>query len=199
MDENILKQLWLNSCNDQQVEINPEKLILSISQKINNIEKSVRRRDRREIFIAACMILLFGWWLIIMPHLLSKIGAAIIIAGCVLVMIRLPLARRNNIKKDTASAINYHLMVSLQSVKRQIKLLDTVAWWYLLPFFAGAICFYYSFPVSFTSKAIYTITVAILYGYIYYINKREITKVLKPLEQNISKLLHELSEPESYN
>ena len=81
MDENILKQLWLNSCNDQQVEINPEKLILSISQKINNIEKSVRRRDRREIFIAACMILLFGWWLIIMPHLLSKIGAAIIIAG----------------------------------------------------------------------------------------------------------------------
>ena len=114
-------------------------------------------------------------------------------------MIRLPLARRNNIKKDTASAINYHLMVSLQSVKRQIKLLDTVGLVVSSSFFCRSNLLLLFFPVSFTSKAIYTITVAILYGYIYYINKREITKVLKPLEQNISKLLHELSKPESYN
>ncbi len=199
MDENMLKQLWLNSCNDQQVEINREKLIESVTQKIKSIDKSVRRRDGREIFIAVCLILLFGWWLIIMPRVLSKIGAAIIIAGCVLVIIRLLLARRNNIKEDTASAINYHLMVSHQSVKKQIKLLGTVAWWYLLPFFTGAICFYYSFPVSFMSKAIYTMIVAILYGYIYYLNKKAVTKVLKPLEENIGNLLNELSETESYN
>ena len=199
MDENMLKQLWLNSCNDQQVEINAAKLIESVTQKIKSTEKSVRRRDRREIFIAVCLILLFGWWLIIMPRLLSKIGAAIIIAGCILVIIRLLLARRNNIKEDTASAINDLLMVSHQSVQKQIKLLDTVAWWYLLPFFTGAICLYYSFPVSFMSKAIYTITVAILYGYIYYLNKKAVTKVLKPLEENISNLLNELSETESYN
>lgn len=199
MDENILKQLWLNSCNHQQVEINHEKLMQSITQKIESMEKSVRRRDRREILIAGCTILLFGWWLIIMPHLLSKIGAAIIIAGCFFVIIRLLHARRNNIKEDTASAINYHLMVSLQSVKKQIKLLDTVAWWYLLPFFTGSICFYYSFPVSVTSKTIYTITIAILYGYIYYLNKSAVAKTLKPLEENISNILNELSGSALYN
>ena len=141
----------------------------SMAQKIKSIEKSLRRRDRREISIAAGMILLFGYWLIIRSHWISKIGAAIIIAGCFLVIIRLLLARRNRIKEDTSYAINDYLLVSLQSVRKQIKLLDTVFWWYLLPFFVGAICIYYSFPVSFFSKAIYTLTIVALYVYIYYL------------------------------
>lgn len=199
MDEHVLKQLWLNSCNDLKVEINSEKLVQSITHKIKSLEKSLRRRDRREISIAAGMILLFGCLLIKRSHWMSKVGAAIIIAGCFLVIINLLLARRNWFKEDTSSVVNDYLWVSLQNVRKQIKLLDTLFWWYLLPFFVGAICIYYSFPVSFFSKAIYTLTIAALYVYIYYLNRSAIVKVLKPLEEYIQKLLTELKEPKPFN
>ena len=199
MDEHVLKQLWLNSCNDLKVEINSEKLVQSITHKIKSLEKSLRRRDRREISIAAGMILLFGCLLIKRSHWMSKVGAAIIIAGCFLVIINLLLARRNWFKEDTSSVVNDYLWVSLQNVRKQIKLLDTLFWWYLLPFFVGAICIYYSFPVSFFSKAIYTLTIVALYVYIYYLNRSAIVKVLKPLEEYIQKLLTELKEPKPFN
>lgn len=192
MDENTLKQLWLNSTREQRVEINGEKLLESINQKILNMDKLIRRRDRLEIFVSVCMIPLFGWWLITVPQILGKVGAGIIMAACLLVIFRLIYARKVNVKEEITSAIRYHLMVSLQRVRQQIKLLSTVLWWYLLPFFIGVICFYYSYPTTLISKVVYTIIVATLYGYIYYLNKRAVKKHLKPLEENLKKALDEL-------
>jgi hypothetical protein len=193
MDENKLKQLWLNSNKEQRIEINSEKLLETINQKILNMDKLIKRRDRLEIFLAVCMIPLFGWWLIAVPQILIKIGSGIITAACLLVIFKLVSARRVNIKEEIASATKYHLMVSLQRVRNQIKLLNTVLWWYFLPFFIGVICFFYSYSLTVISKAVYTIIVAALYGYIYYLNKRALKKHLKPLEDNIKKALDELS------
>src|SRR5665647_3632876 len=105
MDENTLKQLWLNSNTEQKVEINIDLLIESITQKILKMKKQIKSRDAREIFLSICMILLFGWWLIVVPLLLAKIGAAIIIAGCILVIFRLSNASKINLKEDKCSEI----------------------------------------------------------------------------------------------
>jgi Flp pilus assembly protein TadB len=196
MDENTLKQLWLDSDKEQRIEINSEKLLATINQKLLNMDKLVNRRDRLEIFVAICMIPLFVWWLLMVPQILAKIGAAIIIGGCLLVILKLVSARRVNVKEEIASATKNHLMVSLQRVRNQIKLLNTVLWWYFLPFFIGVICFFYSYSITLISKAVYTIIVAALYGYIYYLNKRALKKHLKPLENNIQKALDELSSEE---
>lgn len=194
MDDNTLKQLWLELCQTQKLEINTERLIESISQKVSNLEKMIRRRDQLEIFIAVLMMPIFGWWLITVPQVLAKIGAAIILTNCGLVIFRLIHARRINVKEDAASAIKYNLMVALQRVQKQIGLLNTVLWWYLMPFFIGIICFYYASVISVLSRVVYTIIVAALYGYIYYINKKVVKKKLKPMQDAIKKALSELSE-----
>ena len=197
MDENSLKQLWLNTSTEQRVEINIDLLIESITQKILKMKKQIKSRDAREIFLSICMILLFGWLLIVVPMLLAKIGAAIIIAGCILVIFRLINASKINLKDDKFSEIKLNLMVSLQRVRKQKKLLGSVLWWYLLPFFIGVNCFYYAYAGTITSKVIYTIIVAALYGYIYWLNQRAIQKHLNPLEEKILKALNELSEEDS--
>ncbi len=194
MDEDILKQLWLGSSKEQNIEINAKKLIESINLKLSKMNKGIKRRDIQEISIAVLLIPIFGWWFLVMPQVLAKIGAAIIFINCILVIIKLIRARKVSVNEETASQIKYHLMVSLQRLRNQINLHSTMFWWYLLPFFIGVICFFYAFVNSILANAIYTFIVAVLYSYIWYLNQRFVKKYLKPLEKNIINALSELSE-----
>ncbi|MEP7110950.1 MAG: hypothetical protein ABI760_23345 [Ferruginibacter sp.] len=128
-----------------------------------------------------------------LPQLLAKIGAGIIIINCVLVIFKLIRAGKVNVQEDISSEIKYHLVVSLKRVRQQITLSETVLWWYLLPFFIGVMCFFYAFPLTLLSKVVYTVLVAVLYSFIYYLNKRVVKKQLKPLEEKLKKALDDLT------
>jgi len=47
------------------------------------------------------------------------------------------------------------------------------------------------------SKAIYSVIVVTVYGYIYYLNKKSIKIHLKPMEENLARILNELSASET--
>lgn len=194
MDENLLKRLWVNANREQKVEIDAEKLITSINDQMLYMEKTIKKRDKIEIFVAVLMMLLFGCLLVVIPQVLAKIGAAILVVNCTLIIFKLIHARKVEIKQEAGSEIKYNLMISLQQVRQQITLLNTMLWWYLLPLFIGVLCFYYAISQSFISKVIYTIVVTVLYGYIWYLNKKAVREQLKPLEDGIIQALNELSE-----
>jgi len=196
MDEDDVKQLWLNSGKEHSVEINNDKLVESLTNKLKGIEKKIGRRDVGEIFICICLIPLFAWWAITVPQLLGKIGCIIIVAACLLIIFKLVNEKRVHVQNDVASAVQHKLIVSQQRLRQQIKLLQTVAWWYLMPSFIGVILFYFATSTSALSKVIYTIIVATTYSYIYYLNKRAVKKQLKPLEERLAKLLTDLSASE---
>lgn len=194
MDENLLKRLWVDANREQKVEIDAEKLITSINDQMLYMEKTIKKRDKIEIFVAVLMMLLFGCLLVVIPQVLAKIGAAILVVSCTLIIFKLIHARKVEIKQEAGSEIKYNLMISLQQVRQQITLLNTMLWWYLLPLFIGVLCFYYAISQSFISKVIYTIVVTVLYGYIWYLNKKAVREQLKPLEDGITQALNELSE-----
>ena len=193
MDESNLKQWWLNSYASQKVEVNIEKLLVNINQKMIKMEKAIKRRDRLEITVAACMIPLFVHMAIKSSALLAKTGAAIIAGTCILVIFRLIRARRISVREDAASTIRHQLLVSLQQLNQQIQLVSTVLWWYLLPFFVGVTCLFYSASYSALNKAFYTAAVMVLYGYIYYLNRKTLKKHLIPLQVKLTNALDELS------
>ena len=193
MDESNLKQWWLNSSASQKVEVDTEKLLVNINQKMIKMKKTIKRRDRLEITVAACMIPLFVYMVINSPALLAKVGAAVIAGTCILVIFKLARARRISVKEDAASPIRHQLLVSLQQLNQQIQLVSTVLWWYLLPFFVGVTCLFYSASYSALNKAVYTAAVMILYGYIYYLNRKTLKKHLIPLHKNLTKALDEFA------
>lgn len=196
MDDKSLKQLWLSAGREQNVEINAEKLIESIGRKIMKMEKSIKRRDALEIFLAIMMTPLFVWWLIVVPLIFVKVGSVLILAGFFLVIFKLIIARRINDKQDSSSEIKYFLLVSLQLVKNQINLLNTTLWWYLLPFFLGIASIFYAYLSSPIIFGIYLLIVAVVYGFIWYGNKKTVKKHLNPLKESLIKALEELSAPE---
>jgi hypothetical protein len=196
MDEDSLKRLWRNTGSMQKIEINSEKLIESVSNKLSNMERMIKRRNRLEIFLAIVMLVLFVWWAIVVPILAVKIGSSIIGAACLLVVFRLTRARKVNLKQENVSDIKFELMVSLQLVKQEFNLLNTVLWWYLLPFFVGIVFIFYAYLHSLLSFSIYTLIVVLIYGFIWYKNKRVAKDYLKPLEKNLTRILSELSAPD---
>src|SRR5215471_2600925 len=167
MNDDSLRQLWLDAEQQQKIEINIERLIETIDLKLSKMDKNIKRRDVQEIFIAAIFIPLFGWWMFVSSPLLAKIGAAIIFVNCVLVILKLINARKVRVSEENTSQIKYHLTVSLQRVRNQIRLHSTIFWWYLLPFFCGVICFIYAYVNSIPANIIYTFIVALLYGFIW--------------------------------
>ena len=134
------------------------------------MENKIKARDRKETYTAVLMIAVFVCLLLFMPQVWAKTGAAIIMLNCVQVIFRLHRARKVRVRQDASSEIKHHLEVSLQRVWQQITLLNSVLWWYLLPFFAGVLCFYYAISHSLISKVLYTSAVITGYGYIWYLN-----------------------------
>lgn len=193
MEETEMKGLWIQSPRSRSVKIDVNKLVENLDKKISTMEKTVKQRDKMEIFLAVLMIGLFTWWLIVVRLLIVKIGAVSILAGCILVTIKLLRAKKTNIKQDGTADVNYYLTVSLQLVKNQIKLQETILWWYLLPFYCGIECFFFAYINSVKAIAVYSLFTLLLYGYIWYVNKKSVRVHLKPLAKNVTEALNQLS------
>jgi hypothetical protein len=193
--DNDLQQLWIRSESGIRIDINHSKLMESLLRKTQRMDKHVRNRDIREISLSVLMFLVFGWWMIGMPpeFLMAKTGAAIILGGCVLIIIRLLLARKIKKTDGFASGLSQYLQISLEKVRKQIRLLNTVFWWYLLPFYTGVVLIFLSFKASPVFKIIFLGVLTAVYAYIFYINKAAVKKTLVPMENNILKALKELS------
>src|SRR6516165_2023080 len=110
MDEKTLRELWQRAGSDQKIEINIEKLIESTKGKLLNMERLIKIRNRVEIFISVAIFGLNIWWFYV-PVFAVKIGSAIIAAGCLLVICRLVLASKINLKQDNTADIKFELMV----------------------------------------------------------------------------------------
>jgi len=193
MNDNKLKQLWLSSCRSRNVEINAERFIYSTRRKISRMEKQIKWRDRREISACILMIIFFSRLLCVVPTVLGKIGMGILVASCLLTIFKITNARKNKMQEDDTSEIKQHLVIALSQVRQQINLLTKVLWWNLLPFYIGIICFFFSLPMSFAIKIMFSIIVASLYILIYNLNQHAVKKQLRPLEEDIVRVLKELS------
>ena len=193
MNDNTLKRLWLSSCRSQTVEINAERFIYSTRRNVSRMKKQITWRDRREISACIFMIILFSWLLCVVPTVLGKIGMGILVASCLITIFKIVNARKNKMQEDDTYEIKQHLVIALGQVRQQIDLLTKVLWWNLLPFYVGIICFLFSLPMSFAMKVILSCSIAVCYACIYILNLQAVKKQLRPLEEDIIKVLKEFS------
>ena len=192
MDENELKLLWSLSSTTQSVTIDEGQLLQSISKQVAMMERKVRKRDFREISVAVVMMFFFSGVLLRIPAVIGKVGATIIVLNCMVVIYKLLRARVKITTDNTQNALTY-LDSSLKGIQKQIKLLNTVLWWYILPFGIGVLCVYCSSGHSPQNKVIYSLAVVMICSFTYYLNRRAVTRNLRPLEEQLKKLIKDLT------
>jgi hypothetical protein len=193
MNEQDLKNIWQSSGNQDRVQFDKTKLIADLELNLNQLKKSIRHRDWREIGVAIMMIPLFGFTAYKIPFMLSKVGAIIIVGWCMLLIVRLVMAKKNKVIMPTESYINY-LLKSRAYLQAQKELLDTVLYWYILPSVTGVLLFFMGFGLSTAQRIIFSGVTLGLGIFTYLLNKHAVRKGILPRLHRIDDIIKNLKE-----
>jgi biopolymer transport protein ExbB/TolQ len=108
---------------------------------MTDFNRKVRRRDYLEIGAALLVIFIFGRLAYYTEPWLAKTGAGIVVAGATLIIFRILFSRRREKEPPLDTDIRGQLLRFREKVTKQIRLLDGVLYWYILPPYAGMMLF----------------------------------------------------------
>ena len=113
-------------------------ILALVQSESRRLDRRIRRRDARELIAAAIGGLLMAPGIFLGP-VLSRVGAAVVICGLVVIAIRLTRARNvDRAASDASLPVVASIEAELRRVDAQIALLESVLWWYVTPVLAGA-------------------------------------------------------------
>jgi hypothetical protein len=195
-----LKASWQAKIESDKGAQDLTLMIKLLAKETSKVDKSIRRRDIIEISIALLLIPVWSWQLLHAASFVESIGLWIAILACLYIPYKLIKAKRVDAPKD--SSVMAFLQVEKVKIENQIKLLESIAVWYLSPLMlaivlttAGATIDESGMPKITEQLAIYYGFCALLYIGIYFLNKRAAKKKLKPLLDKIKQRISDLNEP----
>lgn len=151
-------------------------------------DRMIRRRDRIETIAAVLVALVFLpqlWW----GSWLTRLGVVLFVAGSVLTYVRLRGARRDAPSPDMTAPVVEMIRGRLDSVDAQIRLLESVFWWYLAPLGLGVILIFAGGVGASLATLVYTAVVVAAVMVIYRLNQRAVRLHLQPLRDELVTLL----------
>lgn len=149
-----------------------------LMDRLQALERSVKRRDLRESVVALALLPFVGWMAVTGPSLATRLGALVIAVASALIPIRLRVARRPPL--DRGESISGALGQELARLRAQERLLRGVLWWYLGPLGLGvALVIVGSVPTPWTAVSLVAV-VAWLYWWIWRLNQRAVEQQLEP-------------------
>jgi hypothetical protein len=191
MIEDELVKIWQSSPNHEVVKFEKSRLMLDMQSGIDKFNKMVKGRDLREMAGAFVAVPFMAFISYKSPYLLTKIGAMLGILSGVYVMLRLRNAAKLSKVSFNETYLQYLYYHKLH-VQEQIHLLETVLYWYILPFYVsvtlmvtGAFLGNGKLEQFLIREMINTL----LAVGIYYLNQYAVRKTLKPRLDKIDELI----------
>lgn len=163
--------------------------------RAKRLQRVVRRRDIAETATALVLAVVFAWMAFTASATLSRMGAAIIAVAGVFIPLRLWMARRAG--ADRSLPVREAVARELSRVRRQQRLLASVAWWYLTPLGLGVILFMAGTPVPAGVKVGYAAVVIALYVWILRLNLRAVRRDVEPVARELEAWLANLDDTSS--
>jgi hypothetical protein len=196
MIENELKRIWQDAAPEQKLLLDKTRLLVELDHFLNDFEKGLKNRDRREITVAALMIPVLALVAIIIPFLLSKIAMWLLIPWCGFVIYKLKAAKKHK-PADPSLDMRSYLIKQKNYLLEQRKLIGSVLYWYLLPPTALLLLFFAGFDLPAYRLIMHCSIVLAVNGVIYYLNRRAIKTDFDPALKKIDDSLveFEISEP----
>ena len=164
-------------------------ILALVQSESRRLDRRIRRRDARELTAAVVGGLLIAPGMFRGP-LLSRIGAAVMIGGLLVIAIRLTRARKiGGAASDLSLSIVTAAEAELRRVNAQIVLLESVLWWYVAPVFLGAVLMVAGSMGASRFTLIYAASVVLLAWAIVALNARAARRVLRPRRAELLALL----------
>jgi hypothetical protein len=160
--------------------------------RLAGLRETARRRDLRETAAAVFVAALFTWVAFSSDRSLARVGAAIIVAGALFIIIWMPLAGGRNREPERDLPVVEFFRRELRYLDRQIHLLRSVFWWYIAPNLAGLLLFFMGTGRSATVTGALIAMAFALAGAVYWLNRLAARAGLAPLREEVARLLRDL-------
>jgi len=192
MEFGDLKDVWRRTVTAGEPTAAGEREVEKMLERARELERGVRRRDRWETGVALALLPVFGWFAYAASDPLARIGGALVALSCVVIPIRLRMARRG--APDPGLPTAEFLRAELARVRAQSRLLGTVLWWYLAPLGLGVVLFFAGGRLPVWVTGLYAAVVAVFFAYLFRLNRRAVAEELGPRERELERLLGALAE-----
>lgn len=174
-----------------------EDLMTWIRERSAAFDRRIRRRDLGESIVAAVMVLLFGYELVTIDAWLGRLGAVVLMAASVFVVLWMRRARRAGRGPGPEASVADRLRAQRERVSTQIRLLETVVWWYLAPLGLGVALFAFGLDVPTRSSGFVVAGMVVLYALIWRLNQRAVRRDLLPRRDRLDRMLAQIDEAHS--
>ena len=139
MNDEQLKKLWQTANTNKDIfTINPPKIIIEMNTKIQQFEKDIKNRNKREIIVAMLLIPVSIFFAVTIPFTLSKIGAVVLLCSCLWIIYYL---KSNSPTKEMNMQLSLkeQLQTHKEHIQKEKQILENVLVWYMLPIILGLI------------------------------------------------------------
>ncbi len=194
--ENLIETWNVNDPSMEQMDTN--ELLQSVRRESARIERAVRWRDRMELASAGLVIAVLIPLAIILPAPVSW-GCAAMIASVLWVSGCLLAARKRRLREQNRPTRNLidDLQRDANLIQQQVKLLSSVALWYLLPLGLGIGALVVSVEIASPGSnprflGFYVLITCATFIAVHWLNNRIASKQLRPRERSIRQLINDL-------
>lgn len=209
MFEQELRDIWKNSSEAERIKFDLSQLLVDLNKKMNQIEKDIKKRDRREIIASIIGIIMATYLAYVVPFPISKAACLLSITWFGYVIYKLRSTKNSAIPVDLTLPFRRQLEDQKANMQQQAQLLDTVLYWYVLPPYLVNVLFILGWgdpaaigwdhflagifsSLTLTGKLTLLAFLAVFYGFIVWLNKHAVKVRYKPIIQDLDKLIHQL-------
>jgi hypothetical protein len=185
------KDTWQAADDTSDPARSDEELLRLVKEKSEAFDEKIRRRDRRE-GIAAALVFLFFATQLLDPSWIVRAGALLVMGSSAFIYWTLRRARSGYAPPAPDQPVVETLRTEREKVDEQIRLLETVFWWYLLPLGIGVLLVVGgNAGLSWFTLGYGAFVVALGAG-LYYLNQREVRQTLRPRREELTRLLRQV-------
>lgn len=197
MIEDELIKIWKSSPQKEQVKFDKSRFILDVQSSVESFYKQMKMLYIREAMGAFIAIPMFIIYAFLVPHLLTKIGFALVTLGAGYILYVL--------KKSKSSVPDQYSMTYLEYLRNTKAFLEeskknreTVLIWYVLPIVAplwlAMVGFYLDDPDALNHMLITAgVSVVASIG-IHFMNRRSAKKFVEPKLEKVNGLIKTMEE-----
>lgn len=202
MNLDDLKESWQRR-NGELAGSRFDEVAAQVRKRAATFQRQVLRRDLIETAAAVAVIAAFSFFLLQGNYpWIARLGMAVIILGTIEIAVVLHWTRSCGERARRDLPLAKYCAAEIARVKRQIRLLRHVTWWYTGPILLGACIFFFgllfSAPVplhiSVPGFAALCMLIGIFGWIVHRINQRAVTDDLIPLRDELAAVYASLAE-----
>lgn len=191
MNLDDVRRAWQSQAIAEGSKMSEDGMLQLVKRESSAFDRAIARRDRREVVAGIIVALAFLPLLLTGPWL-SRVGVVVVLAAIALIYRRLGAARRVEASERVDLSLAELLETERAKVARQIRLLESVVSWYIIPPTVGAMLIVIGLDGLswFTAGyALFSLAIAVL---VYWLNRFAVRHDLRPRLAQLDRLIHEL-------